>query len=46
MQPKVLADKGIGSEIEPEKEKQKDQYEDVLKEKDKSDQEALCHLKW
>ena len=33
--PEVLADKGIGPEIEPEKD---EQYEDVLKEKDKSDQ--------
>ena len=34
VQPKVLADKGIGLEIEPEKEEQK---EDVLEENDKSD---------
>ena len=33
--PKVLADKGIGPEIEPE---EKEQYEDVLEEKDKSAQ--------
>ena len=38
MQPKVLADKGIVAEIEPEKEEQKEQYEDVLEDKDKSDQ--------
>ena len=38
VQPKVLADKGIGPEIEPEKEEQEEQYEDVLDEKDKSDQ--------
>ena len=36
MQPQILADKGIGPEIEPEKEEQEEQYEDVLKEKDKS----------
>ena len=29
VQPKVLTDKGIGSEIEPEKEEQEEQYEDV-----------------
>ena len=38
VQPKVLADKGIGPEIELEKEEQQEQYEDVLKNKDKSDQ--------
>ena len=38
VQPKVLADKGIGSEIEPENEEQEEQYEDVLEVKDKSDQ--------
>ena len=38
VQPKVLADKGIGSYNEPEKEEQKKQYEDVLEDKDKSDQ--------
>ena len=35
VQPKVLADKGIGPEIELEEDKQ---YEDVLEEKDKSAQ--------
>ena len=38
VQQMFLADKGIGSEIEPEKEEQDEQYEDVLEEKDKSDQ--------
>ena len=38
VQPKVIADKGIGSEIEPETQEQEEQYEDVLQEKDKSDQ--------
>ena len=38
VQPNVLADKGIGSEIEPEKEEQEEQYEDVLEDKDNSDQ--------
>ena len=38
MQPNILADKGIGSEIKPEKEEQDEQYKDVLEEKDKSDQ--------
>ena len=38
MQPKVLANKVIGSEIEFEKEKQEEQYEDVLNEINKSDQ--------
>ena len=33
VQPKVLADKGIKSEIEPEQKEQEEQYEDVLKEK-------------
>ena len=37
MQDKVLADKGIGPEIDPEKEEQEEQYKDVLEEKDKSD---------
>ena len=38
VQPNGLADKGIGSEIEPDKEEQEEQYEDVLDEKDKSGQ--------
>ena len=38
VQPNVLEDKGIGSEIEPEKEEQEEQYEDVLEEKNKSNQ--------
>ena len=38
VQSKVLADKGIGSEIKPDKEEQEEQYEDALDEKDKSDQ--------
>ena len=38
VQPKVSADNGIGSDIEPEKEEQEVQYEDALEEKDKSDQ--------
>ena len=46
VQPKVLADKGIGSEIEPEKEEQEEQYEDLLEEKDNQITQALCHLKW
>ena len=33
VQPTVFADKGIGSEIEPDKEEQEEQYEDVLEEK-------------
>ena len=38
VQPKVLADKGIGPEIEPKEKEQEVQYEDVLDVKDKSDQ--------
>ena len=38
VQPKVLTDKGIGLEIEPEENEQEEQYEDVLEEKDKSAQ--------
>ena len=38
VQPKVLADKGIGPEIEPEKKKQEEKYEDVFEKKIKSDQ--------
>ena len=38
VQPQILADKGIGPEIEPEKKEQEEKYEDVLEEKDKSDQ--------
>ena len=38
VQPNVLADKGIGSEIEQEKEEQEEQYDDVMEEKNKSDQ--------
>ena len=30
VQPKVLADKGIGPEIEPEEKEQEELYEDVL----------------
>ena len=30
VQPKVLADNGIGPEIEPEKDEKEEQYEDVL----------------
>ena len=44
-QPKVLADKGIKPEIEPEKEEQVKQYEDVLKDKDKSDQASALSPK-
>ena len=44
VQPQILADNGIGAEIEPEKEKHKEQYEDVLKEKDKSDQASDLSL--
>ena len=36
IQPKILADKGIRPEIEPEKKKQKEQYKDVLANKNKS----------
>ena len=42
--PKVLADKRIKSEIEPDKKEQEKQYEDVL-EKIKQRRQALCHLK-
>ena len=38
VQPKVLAVKGIEPEIEPEKEEDEEQYDDVLDEKDRSDQ--------
>ena len=38
VQPKVLADKGIGPEIEPDKKEQDELYEDELEEKDKSAQ--------
>ena len=38
VQHNVLADKGIGPEIEPEEEGQEEQYEDVLDEKNKSSQ--------
>ena len=41
VQLKVLADKGIGSEIEPEKEEQEEQYEYVLERKNKSDQASV-----
>ena len=37
VQATILADKDVGSEIEPDKEEQEEQYEDVLEEKDKSD---------
>ena len=40
VQPKVLADKGIGSEIQPDKEQQKKQYKEVLN-KNKSDQASV-----
>ena len=38
VQPKVLADKGIGPKIELMAKEQEQQYEDVLQEKDKSAQ--------
>ena len=38
VQPKFLADKGIGHEIELEQEEAKEIYEDVQKANDKSDQ--------
>ena len=38
VQPKVIAGKGIGPEIETEEIEQEEQYEDVLEEKDKSAQ--------
>ena len=38
VQPKVLADKGIGPEIKPEEKEQEKQYEDEQEEKDKSPQ--------
>ena len=38
VQPKVLADNGIEPEIEPEKDEKEEQYEDVMEEKDMSDQ--------
>ena len=38
VQPKVLADKGIGPEIEPEENEQNEKYEHVLEAKDKSAQ--------
>ena len=41
VQPNVLADKGIRSEFEPEREEQDKQYEDVLDEKDKSHQASI-----
>ena len=43
--PKVLADKGIGPEIEPEKEEQEEHYEDVFEDKDKSDQASALSPK-
>ena len=46
VQQKVLADKGIKSEIEPEKEEQEEQYEYVLEEKINQIKQALCHFKW
>ena len=41
VKPKVLADKYIGPEIEPDKQEQEDQYEDVLEEKDVSSSECF-----
>ena len=38
VQPKIIADKGIGLDIEQEKEEQEEHNEDVLEDKDKSDQ--------
>ena len=38
VQPNVLADKNIGLDIEPEKQKQENQYKDVLDKKHKSNQ--------
>ena len=44
-QSKVLADKGIGSEIEPKEKELDEQYEDLLKEKDKSAQASALSTK-
>ena len=38
VQAKVLADEGIGPEIEPDEDEQEEQYEDVIDEKDESAQ--------
>ena len=44
VQPKIIADKGIGPEIKPEEEEQEKQNEDVLEEKDESDQASALSL--
>ena len=46
VQPNVLADKNIGSEIEPEKDEQNEQFGNVLEEKLNQIRQALCHFKW
>ena len=38
VQPKVLADKGIGPKLEPETKEQEKLYDDILEDKDKSTQ--------
>ena len=46
VQPKVLADKGIKPEIEPDEQKPKELYEDVLEEKISQLRRVLYRLKW
>ena len=46
VQPKVIANNGIKTEIEPEEEEQDKQYEDVLETTISQIRRALCHLRW
>ena len=46
VQPKVLADKDIGLEIEPEEDEQKEQYEVVLVKTISQLRRVLYRLKW
>ena len=44
--PKVLADKGLGPEIEPKDKEQEEQYEDVLEKKISQLRRVLYRLRW
>ena len=46
VQPKLLADKGIWPEIEPEKEEQEENMKMYWKNNVSEIRRALCHLKW
>ena len=46
VQPKVLADKGIGPEIEPKRKRKRSNMKMYWKKKISQIRQTLCHLKW